>query len=330
MAKLRSARMMAVVGASAIIVGCTAGTPGNPSSTPRGPASESSATTTDGAIWLSESIDIGDGRLLFIECAGQGSPTVMLESGIHDSSDYWTNVQPEPPAIGPSVFEAVAARTAVCRYDRPGTLLPLDSGPILTDRSTPVDNPRTIDAVGADLEALIAAAGVDGPFLLVGHSFGGWLQTYYAQTHPDEVAGLVLVDAFSSRMVEFMGDAWPAYEPVLNSLGGNPLENDPASERYDVAASVVLADTAPALRSDLPMAVLSKTEPFPLPAGIAFTSEQLETAWTKVQAELALRVPGTPHIIAEGSDHYIQVREPDLVSSMILLTLARAEAQLAD
>ncbi|HET8927931.1 MAG TPA: alpha/beta hydrolase [Microbacterium sp.] len=324
----RAVGLGAVLGASALVVGCTVGMPSSPSATSPTPA-EQSATTTNRDVWLSESIDIGEGRRLFLECVGSGGPTVLLESGIHDSSDYWVSAQPDAPAIGPSVFDSVSAVTTVCRYDRPGTLRPLDSGPIFTDRSTPVGNPRTIDAVAADLEALIEAAGLEGPFVLVGHSFGGWLQTYYAQTHPAEVAGLVLVDAFSSRMVEFMGEAWPAYEPVLNSLGGNPLENDPASEQYDVPASVLLSDAAPALRTDIPVAVLSKTEPFPLPADIAFTSEQLETAWRKVQDALALLVPHTPHVIAEGSDHYIQIREPDLVSSTIRLVLERARARLA-
>ena len=50
------------------------------------------------------SIDIGGGRQIFLECAGEGTPTVILESGIHDSSDYWVNIQPNPPAIGPDVF----------------------------------------------------------------------------------------------------------------------------------------------------------------------------------------------------------------------------------
>ena len=70
------------------------------------------------------SIDIGNGRKLFLECKGEGSPTVILESGIHDSSEYWVNIQPNPPAIGPDVFTGVAEHTKVCRYDRPGTLIP--------------------------------------------------------------------------------------------------------------------------------------------------------------------------------------------------------------
>jgi pimeloyl-ACP methyl ester carboxylesterase len=269
------------------------------------------------------SVDIGGGRSLFVQCRGTGRPTVILESGIHDSSEYWASAEPIAPAIGPDVYSAVAAHTRVCRYDRPGTIIPGDA-PSLTDRSTPVSNPRTVADTAADLEALIVAAGLEGPFVLVGHSFGGWLQTYFAQTHADQVAGLVLVDAVSARMPEFFGPRWPAYEKVLNFVPG-ALGSDPASERFDVLASVALADRAPKLRSDLPMAVISKTEPFPLPADVrGFTAADLERTWRRTQAALAALVPNTPHVVAEGSDHYIQVREPDLVTATIVLVLDRA------
>ncbi len=317
--RLRSGAAVAAAGALILLVGCTV--PPTPTTAPP----ESPAPSGTVVPFLSESVDIGDGRVMFIECAGEGGPTVILQSGIHDSSDYWVNVQPTPPATGIDVFTALAAHTTVCRYDRPGTLRPTDAGAIMTDRSTPVTNPRTIEQADDDLDALIDAAGLTAPFLLVGHSFGGWLQTYYAQTHPDDVVGLVLVDAFSDRTMEFMGDRFAAYEPVLNA---NPLGEDPGSEMYDVPASVALSDAAPELRQDLPMVVLSKTEPFPLPAGdLGFTSADLETAWTLTQEGLATLVPNTPHIIANGSDHYIQVREPDLVTSAILLVLERARAQ---
>jgi pimeloyl-ACP methyl ester carboxylesterase len=221
----------------------------------------------------------------------------------------------------------VAEHTTVCRYDRPGTLIPGDQ-PKVTDRSTPVTNPRTIDQAASDLSALIRAAGLKGPFLMVGHSFGGWLQMYYTQTHADDVVGLVLVDAFSARMSEFMGAKYEPYDYVLNTLSGNPMSKDPGFEQFDVLASVKLAQAAPTLRKNLPMAVLSKTEPFPLPSNLeGFTSSDVEAAWLKVQAALAKLVPNTPHIIAEGSDHYIQVREPDLVTSAIVLILERVRGE---
>jgi hypothetical protein len=68
-------------------------------------------------------IPIGEGRKLYLQCAGRGRPTVILESGIHDSSDVWTLSDPKPPLVGsPSVFIGVARFTHVCMYDRPGPI----------------------------------------------------------------------------------------------------------------------------------------------------------------------------------------------------------------
>lgn len=270
------------------------------------------------------SVEIEIGRTLWMQCAGDGSPTVILESGIHDSSQYWAEVELQPPAAGPDVFTALSEHTRVCRYDRPGTIVPGET-PTLTTRSSSVPMPRTIDGVARDLEALLETAAIDPPYVLVGHSFGGFLQTYYAQTHPDDVVGLVLVDAFSAEMEALFGDRWDAYEAVLNSDGGSGLAEDPAFERYDVSGSIRIAHAAPPLDPELPVAVLSKTEPFPLPADVeGFTSADMERAWEGVQAGLATLVPRTVHLIAEGTDHYIQVRQPDLVTSAVLLVLRRA------
>ena len=273
------------------------------------------------------SIDIGDGRTLFLACAGEGSPTVILEAGLHESSEAWTESAPIPPASGPDVFSALAEHTRVCRYDRPGTVIVEGESIKLTDRSTPVRNPRTIDQTAADLERLVVAAGLSGPFVLVGHSMGGYMSVYYAQTHPEDVAGIVLVDSFSERMPALMGARWAAYEKVMNGIGGHPLENDPGSEKFDVPASAKLSEAAPTLRQDLPMALLTKTEPFALPPGdLGFTAADLDQAWAKNQQVLGALVPNTPFIFARGSDHNVQVSQPDLVTSAVLLVQQRSRA----
>jgi hypothetical protein len=71
---------------------------------------------------------------------------------------------------------------------------------------------------------------------------------------------------------------------------------------------------APPLRTGMPLVVLSKTKPFPLPAGQkGVSAARLRKVWNQTQNELPALEPGTPHMIATGSDHYIQVREPDRV-----------------
>ena len=104
---------------------------------------------------------------------------MILESGAHDSSDTW---MVSDSAAAP-VFDEVARSTHVCAYDRPGTVRYVDP-PALTTRSTPTTQPRSLDGMAADLEQLVTAAGVPGPYVLVGHSLGGLVVHLFAQQHP--------------------------------------------------------------------------------------------------------------------------------------------------
>lgn len=81
-----------------------------------------------------QTVDLGDGRQLWIECLGEGEPTIILESGIHDASDYWTVSQLIEPAVDPPVMQGLAETNRVCRYDRPGTIIPGEP-PAITDRA---------------------------------------------------------------------------------------------------------------------------------------------------------------------------------------------------
>ena len=149
--------------------------------------SDDSSSTTSGTF--SDQVAIGEGRVLYLRWAGTGSPTVILESGAHDSSDTWTV---SDSAAAP-VFDAVAELTHVCAYDRLGTVQYVDP-PALTTRSTPTAQPRSLDDMAADLDALVTAAGIPGPYVLVGHSLGGMVVHLFAQQHPDDTAGVVFVD----------------------------------------------------------------------------------------------------------------------------------------
>lgn len=272
---------------------------------------------------FSGQVAIGGGRSLYLSCKGSGSPVVVLESGIHDSSDPWSLTETEPPEpSGSSVFDGVARFTRVCKYDRPGTIRYTD--PIaLTTRSSPVYGPRTLAGMVRDLRALLLSAGVPGPYVLVAHSYGGLILRLFAQQYPAEAAGLVLVDAFGTDIKPLFGELWPAYEGILNQPG-TPLDAMPGFETVDADEAIAAVNQAPPLPA-IPLAVISKTEPFATaPTVPEAIRKRLEQVWPEVQDRLVGLEPQTPHILATGSDHYVQLRDPDLVVGVIRLIFERA------
>jgi len=110
---------------------------------------------------------------LNLNCYGEGSPTVVLDAGLGVPAHGWKPVQP-----------AVAKFARVCSYDRAGYGWS-DAGPM----------PRTSSEIAKELHALLAAAGEKPPYILVGHSFGGFNVRVFNGAYPNDVAGMVLVDA---------------------------------------------------------------------------------------------------------------------------------------
>lgn len=139
-------------------------------------------------------IDIGDGRRLNLFCMGEGARTVLFDSGGSDWSVIWALVQPE-----------LARDARVCTYDRAGL-----------GYSDPAEGPRSPFAVVEDMHALIHAARLRTPLVLVGHSLGGFNVKLYAALYPEDVAGLVLVDPSEERSGERM-------RAFLRSRSGAPL-----------------------------------------------------------------------------------------------------------
>ncbi|MCX4825536.1 alpha/beta hydrolase [Streptomyces sp. NBC_01142] len=291
-----------------------------------GPLDTSTAadrTPVPAAKEFSGQFNVGGGRKIYLHCKGSGSPTVILESGIHDSSDTWNVTDTQPPVPkSPAVFPGVATFTRVCEYDRPGTIR-YSQPPELTTRSTPVTGARSLTGMVGDLNTLLTSAKVPGPYLLVGHSFGGMITRLYAQTHPGQTAGLVFVDSFGTNMKPFFGKGWTAYLELLNQPG-TALDTQRGFETIDVDGAIeAIARARPV--PEVPLAVLSKTKPFALPPGLPKSLvTSLERAWPKTQQELVNLEPQTPHFLATGSDHYVQIRDPDLTISAVRLIVGRA------
>ena len=146
-------------------------------------------------------VDIGGWRL-HLNCTGQASatqPTVILEAGIGDFSVEWSLVQPK-----------VAQFARVCSYDRADDGWS-DLGP----------RPRTLHQIVYELHTLLDKAGEPGPYVLVGHSYGGWLVRLYQMSYPSEVAGLVLVEAGADDPVRVLSDGVPRHASDL--VTGKPI-----------------------------------------------------------------------------------------------------------
>lgn len=174
-------------------------------------------------------VDIGGGRKMYLECRGDGSPTVVLVSGLDAAADLWH--RDEQPA--PKVFSRVAEFTRVCAYDRPGT--PHGAG--LPSRSDPVTQPIAPKGAVEDLHALLRAAHVPGPYVLVGHSYGGLVTRLFASTYPEEVSGMILVDVLSDGLRDAMTpEEWTIWK-VANARLREDIAEYPDLERtdYDVA-----------------------------------------------------------------------------------------------
>ena len=262
--------------------------------------------------------DIG-GYRLHLDCEGQGWPVVVLDSGLGGTSVEWQ-----------SVMRKVSSFTRICVYDR--------AGYGFSDRS-PL--PRTSSWIADELRRLLQAAGETGPFVLVGHSYGGYNVQYFARHYPHLTGGLVLVDSSHPSQVERFRA--PPYE--LNTVPSSPWGivqfNDPppphkklspyaqAMARYlssrwksrRALASEFLRfqDSARQVRESQPL------KPMPVMVltrgrrAIANDDRgtQLEQLWMKMQSELAQISPWSTHILARESGHHVHIEQPELVAYAI-------------
>ncbi len=232
------------------------------------------------------------GDRMHIRCVGQGATTVLLISGFSTGAEGWATVE-----------SAIAARTRVCSYERPGT-----------GTSDPAGSTQTFSTQATDLHELLDTVGEPGPYVVVGHSFGGAEAVTFASLFADEVSGLVLIDASPAT--------WPATICVVPDDGSNaaamlralcgmfaPTGNP---ERLDAIAG--FAETAQIVSlGSLPMAVITATHR-ELSADLAVSEvDRLNEAWNLgQQAWMALST--TSHLVSvEHTGHHIEVDQPGVV-----------------
>ncbi len=155
----------------ALISACTPASPPSQDAPVTGgvtPAASASDVTTT----LEGSFAVADGRELHLVCSGEGSPTVILEAGDESGTEDWRLIEP-----------AISEVTRTCAYDRAGI-----------GRSDPASGCRQLPDLVGDLEDLLAAAEVSGPYVLVAASGGGFIATGFALERPEEIAGVVFAE----------------------------------------------------------------------------------------------------------------------------------------
>ena len=279
-------------------------------------------------------VDVG-GRRLELYCTGQlqapGAPTVILESGLGDFLEEWQ----------PRIQPAIAKFTRVCSYDRAG-YGESDAGPM----------PRISSRIAADLHALLAAAGEKPPYVLLGHSFGGYIVRVFNGRYPNEVAGMVLVDSVqedeydelpwtSASRPGYAADGLRHYEtqarwaPLWMGLGIGRLQyrKELGPEAYLILQSKYLKARANEMENiqqsaaearasgtlgDKPLIVLtagkidSSLNALP-PADL----QRFRTVWPELQARLARLSAHGKQVIVPDAAHNIPGDRPDAVVAAV-------------
>ena len=207
-------------------------------------------------------VTVGPGRTIYVECRGKGSPTVVLISGKGNGAADWHQVldakdpvQPWGPtrswrararsttARGPCIRRS-AVRRVFCSYDRPNTR---NTG---KDTSTPRAQPHTVDRDVDDLHRVLEQVDAPEPYVLVAHSYGGFVAELYARRYPQEVGGLVMVDAGSSSIGRAVTAEKLGVWDQMNRIAPPDLES------VELADAVATLDAAPPLHR-MPAVVLT-------------------------------------------------------------------------
>jgi pimeloyl-ACP methyl ester carboxylesterase len=220
---------------------------------------------------IDSTIDVGAHKL-HVLCMGTGSPTVVLEAGMGDTSAAWMPVQ-----------RRMASYTRVCSYDRAG----------LGDSTIGTKNRVSGEDYVKDLHALLVAEKVKQPYVMVGHSMGGILVRLFAAQYPAEVKGMVLVDS--------------SHEGFAGRGGMIAMVMSPDGERLDVM-QVMAAARNHRWTADIPLTVLARRradDELP-PQATPARKAEIQRMHEEEQKDLASRSPRGRIVWVQNTGHYIQ------------------------
>jgi pimeloyl-ACP methyl ester carboxylesterase len=272
------------------------------------PDTMASVTATSGRV------DVG-GLQLEVEVVGSGWPAIVFVAGAGEGSRSCFAATVDALAVVKTGLEAKVKATQVF-YSRPG----LGASDHPNDQS-----PRSVAEAAAELHTVLASAGVQAPYVLVGHSIGASIIEAFALRWPAEAAAVVLVDA-SSMEINMLA---PKYAEIVRD-GDTGIPFDVVRSATELATDLS-ADEPPAVPAwvvtsrpgrwlDLPDDVYAGWEPF--------TREELDERWQAAQARLAERWKAT-QVTATVGGHRVQVDQPDLVASAVTAAWTTAAADAA-
>lgn len=235
----------------------------------------------------------------------------MIDTSLGDNYESWN-----------SIIAMLSRHARVCAYDRAGY-----------GQSGPGPMPRDRQRAANELHLLLVNSGENGPFLLVGHSLGGLNMQLYANSYPEEVSGLVLLDP--PPLAWLAGEGFPELREIFNQASlAQRQAAEAASASSDPEAKAIAAylettasefesffgwttEEVAAIHSfgELPLTVIGATEPDPNfgENGVAFRQ-----FWNVESQELARKSASGQFILAEGSSHQIHLDAPQLVINAIL------------
>jgi pimeloyl-ACP methyl ester carboxylesterase len=260
-------------------------------------------------------VDIG-GYRLHLNCTGTGSPIVVIESGWGSSSSAWGWVQPE-----------VAKTTRVCSYDR--------AGMGWSEMST---EPRTAKVFAKELHTLLINASEPGPYVLVGHSLGGYTVRIYANDYPAEVSGVVFVDpqnisvsqtstpSLAPKPSEFSIPQLMSRIGIVRLLAGplGAIEDLPDKDKQAYTANSVSPrsvqtfwDEAQGMSEGVAQARAVSTLG-ELPIIVLSRGKGMDDESAASQARYLQLSTKSLHLVADQSDHGIMIEQPKAVVEAIV------------
>jgi pimeloyl-ACP methyl ester carboxylesterase len=255
------------------------------------------------------------GRQMHIFCEGAGKPTIVIEAGGGTPSRMWRPVQ-----------DQIAQFAHVCAYDRAGLGL-----------SDPSQKPQSIADRADDLYAVLRAAGETGPYVLISHSYGGFIARAFRQAHRSDVVGMVLADAAEEGVVftpatqtyfdQAMTEIRQQQERIRSGAapGGQALDHlfstmEDENASYQLVPAEMRKPGGFGALDDLPLVVIAHGKPFVGEAAV------LEPPWRDAEKRLSALSSRGRLLVADNSDHDIEVHQPEIIVDAVRQVLAEIPA----